>query len=75
MLELTDKHVKMIEETHDTVNTLKTVLLGVNGDEGLVGDVKQLARGHQKLCNRVWILIGVLASTGVLSVSVLELFK
>jgi hypothetical protein len=39
MAELTEGLINQIAETHDTVMVLKTVLLGANGDKGLVGKV------------------------------------
>ena len=63
-----------IRETHDEVIKLKTVLLGANGHEGLLGeikaiktDVKDLNNRQQKLIKTVWTLIGTLAGSGVLA--------
>jgi len=67
----------LLEETHDCMVKLNTVLLGVpgTGDSGLVGEVKQIKtdvnevyKKHRKLSLRVWILIIVLASSGIISV-------
>ena len=57
---------QMVLETHTRVEKLATVLLGADGDEGLVGQVKDLADSHYKLKNRFWILVGVLIGSGVI---------
>lgn len=66
----------LLEETHDTVTQLKTVLVGIPGtdDKGLVGEVKStkndinaLHSRHRKLDLRVWILIAVLTASGAIS--------
>ncbi len=54
------------QETHDLARDIKAVLLGVNGDGGLVEDVKELSKSHYKLKQNVMILIGVLVGSGVL---------
>ena len=38
-----------LEETHDAVLILKTVLLGKDSDNGLVGDVKRNTKNINKL--------------------------
>lgn len=46
----TDERLRaMITETHDTVLILKTVLLGQNGDSGLVGKVGDACSRQDKL--------------------------
>ena len=40
---------KKLDETHDTVIILKTVLLGKEGDNGAVGDIKRNTRNINKL--------------------------
>ena len=70
---------QMIYEIHDVSTRLETVLLGVPGtsDGGLVKevrdikiDVKELGQSHNKLKRTVWILIGVLAGSGVLGTGI-----
>ena len=51
MPELTDDQVKAIQETHNTVLIIKTVLLGANGDKGLVGKVEDS-------CDRIDVVEG-----------------
>lgn len=65
---------EMIQATHDTVIKLKAVLTGVNGDQGLVGevkavktDVRTLNNHHRKLSRNFWLLVGILAGSGVLA--------
>lgn len=67
----------LIEQTHDKVNQLTTVLVGIPGtdDKGLVGEVKQnsedidnLYSKHGKLSWKLWTLIAVLTTSGVISV-------
>jgi len=66
MAELTSEERKMITETHDTVREIKVVLLGVNGDKGLVGEVQDLKKKHSRLSKILYILVGVLIGTGIL---------
>jgi len=68
---LTKEESRKLEETHDAVMQVKTVLLGANGDDGLVGEVKRVTRSHYNLKRVVWILIGFLAGAGILTTSVL----
>lgn len=72
---MTEKWEEQIQETHDTVVTIKAVLLGVpdTDDTGLVGDVKSLAEQHNtldskhhKLSRNFWILVAALGGSGVL---------
>lgn len=74
MAEKTPK--QLIQETHEAVNTLTTVLLGVPGtdDTGLVGDVKSVKlnmkkqwESHSRLSMRVWILWGVVLALAVIA--------
>jgi len=72
MTEKTQK--QLIQETHETVVQLSTVLLGVQGtaNGGLVKEVKdvkvsvnELAKSHSKL-KRNFVLIGILVGSGAL---------
>lgn len=54
-----------IDNIKEAVIELKTVLLGTDGDNGLIGDVKRLGDSHFKLKQRFWILIGILAGSGI----------
>ena len=53
---------KMMNETHDTVIELKTVLLGKNGDKGLVGQIVDNTRRSN--LNRV-IIASMLGASGL----------
>ena len=79
MAEFTDRERQQIAETHDTVVQIKTVLLGANGDEGLCGDFKALAKRHNedmittnvrhhKLAMRFWLALGLAIGSGIISV-------
>ncbi|MCK5236285.1 MAG: hypothetical protein KAR06_04790 [Deltaproteobacteria bacterium] len=57
---------KRDQDTHDKVVRIEAVLLGANGDDGLVGYVKETAQSHYKLKQHFWILIGLLVGSGLL---------
>ena len=63
--------------THSEVITIKTVLLGVphSTDTGLVGKVNDLEKKHNKLANRVWLIIVSLAGSGALGAGVWKLLN
>ena len=46
------------EKTHDEVIQIKTVLLGANGDKGLVGDVNSNKKEIKVLSIIVWYIVG-----------------
>ncbi|OGN89803.1 MAG: hypothetical protein A2158_01685 [Chloroflexi bacterium RBG_13_46_14] len=71
MPEFTKEHEKTIQETHDTVLEIKTVLLGKNGDEGMCGQLKDLIASHYTLKRNFWILVGILIGSGVISSTVI----
>jgi hypothetical protein len=82
MSELTDNERKQIQETHDTVIRLHALLIGSNGDEGICGDIKSLKDNietlyskHNRLSRNFYILVGILAGSGVLVSGLLGLFK
>ena len=73
---------ELLKSTHDTVIQLKTLLVGTNGDEGLIGeiktikvDTKELRSKHNKLNVRFWTLVSFLAGSGILGVSIWGFFK
>ncbi len=73
-MDIDEKVIKAIEETHDTVIELKTVLLGKNSDKGLVGQVEE----HEKKINRNTIILVAIIASGALGsgiVGLLNLFK
>ena len=53
----------------------KTVLLGPDGKDGLVDEVKALARGHGRLKRNFWLLVGTLVGSGVIGGSLYGLFN
>ena len=57
---------QLIEETHDTVITLSTVLLGVpnSEDSGLVGEVKTIKLNNNSTNKRITKLQIILGSLG-----------
>jgi len=59
---LTPEELRKIDETHDTVIKLKTVLLGANGNPGLVDQV--LANTKRSSRNTI-ILTAIIASGGL----------
>jgi hypothetical protein len=70
---------QMIQETHDTVLTLKAVLLGVpdSDDKGLVGkvcdnsdNIEKIEESCSKLRTILFWLIGLLVGGGVITGSV-----
>jgi len=71
MAEKTDR--ELLEETHETVIILKTVVLGANGDKGLHGTVQEQGRELFSLKKAFWTLIGILVGSGVLAGSVITL--
>lgn len=69
---LTKDERELLKEIRDSQNDIKqeqtvmhTVLLGADGAEGLVEEVKSLAKGHGKLKRNFWILVGTLVGSGV----------
>jgi len=73
---------QLIQETHQSVSMLTTVLLGVPGtdDTGLVGEVKQIKlnmkeqwKSHSKLSMRVWILWGAILAIAVIASGIVTL--
>ena len=73
MSEKTQK--QLVQETHQTVTELKTVILGIPGteDTGLYGEVKAVklvvngvAKSHGKLKRNFWLLVGTLVGSGVI---------
>jgi hypothetical protein len=72
---LTKDDLNAIHETHDTIIELKTVLLGTNGDAGLCGDVKKQGEKLERTHTTLWILIGILAGSGVLTAGIYAIFQ
>ena len=58
-----DDRDKKIEETHDVVIQLKTVILGIDGDPGLVG----LVESNTRKINKITIILAGLIGTGLVT--------
>ena len=74
MTEFTEKHERMLSETHDTVITIKTVLLGANGRGGLVEQVT--CNTKRSSLNRV--IIAAILGSGLLGggiVGIIQVLK
>ncbi len=81
MAEITKRHLDLIEETHDTVIELKSLVMG-NGAPGLCKSVESLKKdveivktNHNNLKTKVFTLIGILVGSGVISGSVIGIDK
>lgn len=74
-MEFTSDHARILQETHDNMLEVKTVLLGKNGDPGLCGEVNQVKKSHSTLKRNFWILVGLLIGSGVIASSVLTAFS
>ncbi|KKL18419.1 hypothetical protein LCGC14_2475730 [marine sediment metagenome] len=57
----------LLQETHDGMLVIKTVLLGENGDTGLVGELKEVKESHYKLRQRFYTFVGIIAGSGILT--------
>ena len=68
---LTPDEKKIIDETHDTVITLKTVLLGANGNKGLSDIVEE----HTKKINRITMILVGISSSGLLGTGIWGIVK
>ena len=66
----TDQKEIMREQT-----VLHTVLLGANGAEGLVEEVRSIAKGYGKLKRNFWTLVGILIGSGIIGGSVAGLMS
>ncbi len=75
MSEFTEKHEQILQETHDATLKIQTVLLGTNGDAGLIGEVKQLSESHYKLRRHFWMLIAFLVGSGILASSIISVLN
>ena len=70
MADFTEKDREKLDETHDSVLKLKTVLLGTDGDNGVVGQVKEnTKRSHQ---NRIIIALFMGSGTTGMACKVLN---
>jgi len=65
MPEFTDRDRIILEDTHDTIIKLKTVILGTNGDMGLAGLVQSNCAKIEKNTRWIWFIIGALGLAGL----------
>ena len=79
---LTKEEKEILKEIRDSQNDIKqeqtvihTVLLGADGAEGLVEEVKSIAKGYGKLKRNFWMLVGILVGSGVIGGSVVGLLS
>ncbi len=49
---------------------IKTVLVGMNGDPGLVGEFSILSKTVAKLRKNFWTLVGILVGSGILGTGI-----
>ena len=66
-VEFTDKHEKWLSETKETTAIIKSVLLGVNGNPGLVRKVEESCKRQDTLDRRLTLLIGILIGLGIIA--------
>lgn len=73
---------ELLQETHDMVLKLHAVVVGENGDTGIIGRIDsvcnrqdEIEREHHKLSKVVWILIGTLTGSGAIGAGVYQLLK
>ena len=62
---LTKEEKELLTSIREKQIVTNTVLLGANGKKGLVDVVQDLASGHGKLKRNFWLLVGILAGSGV----------
>lgn len=63
---LTKEERKLLDEIRQDQIVVNIVLLGADGANGLVDEVKDLAKGYGKLKRNFWLLVGVLSGSGVI---------
>ena len=72
-IQLTSEDRKMLEAIHEKVIKIEVVLLGADGDEGLVSEVQDLKRKYNRLTLGIYTLIGILIGLGLLTSGALGL--
>lgn len=66
MAEFTERHAEMLQETRDAMLEMKTVILGKNGDKGMVGKLNDVCESHYSFKERIYLVAGILVGLGVL---------
>ncbi len=72
-MSLTKDEKEIITKTHDKVTELTAILLGSRGDNGLIGEVRRNTGGLNKLRRNFWLLVGVLAGSGVIGAGIAQI--
>lgn len=67
--EFTEYHAKLIEETHDKVIKIETII--GNGTQGLF----QQVRNNTKAITKIWLILAFIAGGGGLGLGIIELIK
>ena len=70
---MSEEERKILEVIQEKVIKIEVVLLGADGDEGLVGEVQELKKKQTKQAIILYVLIGVLVGSGVLVTGALGL--
>ena len=70
---MSEEERKILEVIQEKVIKIEVVLLGADGDEGLVGEVQDLKRKYNRLTLGVYTLIGILIGLGLLTTGALGL--
>ena len=73
-MEFTERHEQLIQLTNDAVVEIRTALRGINGQGGLMNEVRELAsrqntleENHNKLRGNYKTLVGILIGSGILT--------
>ena len=72
-----DAQGEKLNEVYVNIGEIRTVLLGVPSTQngGIVGTVNGLRKDHEKLKQTVWVVIAVLAGSGILGISIAQVLK
>ena len=73
--EFQEKVLEKLEIIVERQAIIKTVLLGANGDTGLVGKVDDVCKSNNDLNGKFKLLVGVLIGSGVLAGSTAGILK
>jgi len=61
---------RLCRESHDAIIKLEQALLGTNGQGGIMRRVEYLENHYARLNRNFWILVALLAGSGVLGGSI-----
>ena len=48
---LSQQDARLLSETHEKVSELRAVVVGLNGDDGLCGEIRRIARRMEDIAN------------------------